>query len=547
MMNARGIPSAVRGSSSTRARGRVASQAASTGTTTTDTAAWRKQYAPEKGKYTLPIYRGNYKATREECSGTKLVVDGELPEGFPNGVYVRNGPNSYFDPMIQDVPVLGFARSHWFEGDGFLHAVYFDGGEVTYRGRFVETEGLAKEKKANRALWLPLIDTSPAMTVVDALVNGALHGSASKASANTNVVRHAGRVLALLEGSNPVEVDEQTLETIGEHDFGGGLGAGGCTAHPKLDPVTNELVFFAYLQQAPFARVGVVSPEGRVSHTAEIAGLEAMTMMHDFGATRTNTVLIDVPLNLKPERLFDGDAIIAFEKGKRLRFGILPRFGQPSEVRWCEAEPGMIFHTVNAWDEGDEVVVVAMRADEATILPPSDSEANYREWFDSRFLTGISNVCSLHEYRINAATGVVTERPIKSPRGLMEFPKINPRFACSKSRFAYCLGLDVEESRLTGAPLYNCVVKTDLDEAGKGAELRFASGVHCSEPEFVPREGAEDEDDGWVVCFTHDHHTGESGFAVADARNLEAGPVATFNLPTRVPFGLHGAFFPKEA
>lgn len=63
--------------------------------------------------------------------------------------------------------------------------------------------------------------------------------------ANTGVVTHAGKLLALWEGGPPTEVDPDTLGTIGIHRFGGKLKwLGAFSAHPKWDPATGEMFNF---------------------------------------------------------------------------------------------------------------------------------------------------------------------------------------------------------------------------------------------------------------------------------------------------------------
>ena len=62
--------------------------------------------------------------------------------------------------------------------------------------------------------------------------------------ANTHVVNHAGKTLALVESSLPYEITND-LETVGAYDFGGKL-VDSMTAHPKICPTTGELHFFGY-------------------------------------------------------------------------------------------------------------------------------------------------------------------------------------------------------------------------------------------------------------------------------------------------------------
>jgi len=48
---------------------------------------------------------------------------------------------------------------------------------------------------------------------------------------------------------------------------------------------------------------------------------------------------------------------------RKSKFGIIPRHARrEEEIIWFEAKAGFVFHTVNAWEEGDEIILVACRS-----------------------------------------------------------------------------------------------------------------------------------------------------------------------------------------
>ena len=61
--------------------------------------------------------------------------------------------------------------------------------------------------------------------------------------ANTNIIWHGGKLLALEEGHAPFELDPISLASVGSHDYAGKL-QGPMTAHPKVDHETGEMLFF---------------------------------------------------------------------------------------------------------------------------------------------------------------------------------------------------------------------------------------------------------------------------------------------------------------
>lgn len=172
-------------------------------------------------------------------------------------------------------------------------------------------------------------------------------------TANTAVVGHHGSLLALMEAGPPHEVQIDDLKTVGVFDFDGQLDFP-FTAHPKVDPRTGDMVFFGYQVTAPFCSVGVVSSTGELVHRTPIDTKRA-TMMHDFAITEHYNVILDFPLTFSFERMLRGGELIEFEQNQPSRFGVMPRFGGKGSVQWFEAENCFAFHTLNAYEDGNEV------------------------------------------------------------------------------------------------------------------------------------------------------------------------------------------------
>src|SRR5690606_27098872 len=160
---------------------------------------------------------------------------------------------------------------HWFDGDGMVHAIRIEDGRAHYRNRWVASEGLKEERAAGRALYPGLLELGKGESLK------------FKVTANTNIVFHARRLLALVESSLPTELDARTLETLGLYDFAGRL-SGPMTAHPKLDPVTGEMLFFGYSPFPPYLQYYVVDRDGALVH-AEPIDLAWPSMIHDFAVT----------------------------------------------------------------------------------------------------------------------------------------------------------------------------------------------------------------------------------------------------------------------
>lgn len=238
-----------------------------------------------------PWLTGHFAPVDDERDDPTLRVTGDLPPGL-RGQFLRNGPNPQFPPI---------GRYHLFDGDGMVHGVAFDGeGGAPYANRWVRNAGFEAEREAGCALFGGLSDFRLPPDDVFARVGPV------KNTANTHVIRHAGRILTMMEGQGPIEIDEH-LQTVGPYDFAGAL-AGSMTAHPKEDPVTGELVFFGYSPMAPYLRVHAAAPDGTLTWST-VVELPGPVMMHDFVITATRVVLFDLPA------VFDLHALISGEPG----------------------------------------------------------------------------------------------------------------------------------------------------------------------------------------------------------------------------------------
>src|SRR5437899_3310252 len=223
--------------------------------------------------------QGNFAPWRMEGVAEDLEVTGRIPPELA-GTYYRNGPNPAFEPP---------GRYHWFDGDGMIHAITLADGRAHYRNRYVASAGLQEERAAGRGLFSGLLDIDPG------------EAPRFKNTGNTNIVWHAGRLLALMEAAFPTRMTPRTLETLGEFDFDGRL-AGAMTAHPKMDPETGEMLFFGYSPFPPHLQYHVADRDGRLVRS-EVIDVAWPSMMHDFAITKDYVIFIPCPLVLRRENL----------------------------------------------------------------------------------------------------------------------------------------------------------------------------------------------------------------------------------------------------
>ena len=462
-----------------------------------------------------PYLLGPYAPIFEEVVEKDLKVIGEIPKDI-NGIYVRNGPNPKFEPQ---------GHYHWFDGDAMLHAVQFENGKATYRNRWIRTKNFIEEEQAGKSLWQGL------MGKFSANANRPWNrGVPLKDTANTAVGFHDGKLLAgWYMCGDLYSIDPITLETIGVEDYNGTF-TSKAMAHIKVDEHSNEMMFFDYELTEPYMAYGVVNGTGTVKHFTKVK-LPGPRIPHDMAITKNHSILMDLPLFYDLEVMVKkGKAFPVFRRDLPSRFGILPRFGNGNEVRWFEAKPCYIYHTINAWEEGDEIIM------DCCINPEPTPQHKLKPG-----ATAMDKLCAylrveahLHRYHFNLKTGETKEYQLDDRK--TEFPLMNSQYLGRKSKFAYNQHFDLShQMRFDGLVKYNTENQTEqIHWYGEG---RFGS-----ESPFIPKPNATEEDDGYVVSFVTDANSGTSEVIVLDAKNVDQEPLARIQLPQRVPLGFHACW-----
>ncbi len=458
-----------------------------------------------------PYLIGNFAPVRSEDDFASLPIVGEIPKELA-GSYFRTGPNPQFEPRD--------SNHHWFAGDGMIHGFTVAGGKVSYRNRWVRTPKWELEHAAGKALFGTFgnpMTTDPSVLGKDSGV------------ANTNIVWHAGRLLALEEGHQPFEMDPRTLESRGYIPYAGK--ANRFTAHPKIDPETGELVFFGYMAGEGFfsdqVAYGVADKTGRVTRLDTFTA-PYTSMIHDFLVTKNHVLFPVLPLTGNLQRAMSGGPAFAWEPEKGSHIGVMRRDAGIDTIRWFETGPCYVFHPMNMWEEGDKIYAHVMQYETAPLFPNADGSP------------GKPASARLALWTFDLAAGTLTRDYVDDTEG--EFPRLDER----RAGLSYRHGYFAARSGNGGEMKFDAVAHLDF-RTGKKAMHVLPLGDATGEPVFVPRHPSAAEGDGWLVAVVYRGNEDRSDFVVFDAGDVAKGPVGTAQLPRRVPFGFHGNWMPAAA
>ncbi len=464
-----------------------------------------------------PYLNGAWTPQHEELTAIGLsVIEGQIP-GDIDGIYLRNTENQVHQPL---------GRYHPFDGDGMIHQIDFKDGKANYRNRFVRARCFEAEQEANASLWGGLMDGPGVSTRPGFGAHGRL-----KDSSSTDIIVHAGKAISTFyQCGEGYVLDPETLEQAG---LAGWVPLDGISAHAKVDTRTGELLFFNYSTHAPYMHYGVVDAAGKLAHYVPVP-LPGPRLPHDMCFSENWSILNDLPVFWDQELLKRDLHVVRLHKDLPSRFALIPRHGDTSEVRWFEAKPTYILHFLNAYEQGDEVIMDGYFQENPTPkpLPNEDGYGHLMAFVDEH-----SFQPRLHRWRFNLATGETVEQRLDDR--VLEFGMFNQRYAGQPYRYAY------STTTKPGWFLFNGFVKHDL-ETGESWALTLPEGRYASEAPFAPRINAVDEDDGYLVSFIIDENAGTSECILIDCKRFEDGPVCRIALPHKISSGTHSHFVERK-
>ena len=451
-------------------------------------------------------------AQAERFSAPLQTLRGRLPAGLA-GVLWRNGAAEH--------DRFGHRYGHWFDGDGMMQAFRFDGGSVTHRARILDTPKRRRETEAGRRM-LPAFGTIPPDPAE-------IRRADDMNAANTSVLVHAGRHMALWEGGSALAFDPETLDAGGFVEWRKDIAGAPFSAHPKVE-ADGTMWNIGYL---PVPRPALVfyriDPQGRLAKV-NVLPMSPLGLTHDFVVTKRRLVVLLTPFVLEKDKFASGHTSILDAHVWRPELGVRVLVVDKDSLeieRRHELPPGFHFHHGNGWEEADGTI----RLDLCQAPDPDFVTREFRDVMqgETRFRS------QLPVYRRIVLRPDGSAEYEHSETAAADFPRIDPRRLGRRHDMTFALA-GVDEP--IGLPLRRVVRFAPGEVDGWSWPRHRIPEEHV----FVPRGQGEGE--GWLLGPFLDLQRRTSGLAVFEAQHLADGPLWEGILPYPLPLGLHGTFAP---
>ncbi|MEO6379688.1 MAG: carotenoid oxygenase family protein [Caulobacteraceae bacterium] len=432
-------------------------------------------------------------ASRFEADIYDCEVEGQIPSDI-HGTFFRMQCDFQYPPP----------KNEWatgFNGDGHICGFTFKNGRASYKGRYIMTDRLKAERAARRRLYGVYRNRYTDDPSVAKL---------NRSAANTHLYWHGGKLLALKEDSLPWEIDPHTYESKGPWDFHGKYKGTSMSAHPKIDPVTGEMICYGYQAKGDLSNdivIYTVGKDGHIKHEIWFK-MPYVGMVHDIAITQKH-VIVPVVGNVTSEaRLKSGEPMWQWDVTKPTMCAVVPRDGETKDVRWFKGPNRSTLHFHNAVTNGNRIEME---------LPVSETQrapSQIRRW----------------TFDLNSKDDSFGEDPMVIGAGLL--PRMDDRYLSLPYKYGYVGTRDADTKR-------NLYQKFDIH---KGVVATYTAPANISglqENSFVPRVGSTAEGDGYIMGVAMNSETMESEVHIVDANKLEQGAVAIIKMPFRLRGGTH--------
>jgi carotenoid cleavage dioxygenase len=463
---------------------------------------------------------------RFEGSLYDAEVEGRIPAEL-DGTFYCVGPDQAFPPKMGD--------ANPFNGDGFARAFRIKDGHCDVQLKYVMTHRLKAERAARKGLFghyrNPFTD-DPSVKGVQRTVS------------NTNLVPHAGQLLAMKEDGPPYALDPQTLETRQLWDWNGQMTATTFTAHPKVDAATGEFFGYAYAAKGEATDdIAIYSFDKTGKKTWEVWFKSPYPgMIHECAISENYIVLPLIPSVMSLERIKRGGILFQWESTYDQVYIVCPRGGSAKDVRFFHAPNAMPGHVVNAFDDGGKLYLDLPVALDNVFWFFPDKNGQYPP--PGSFGTEMTRWCfDMKDPKSKGVPSVVS-------RIAAEFPHCDDRYVGKPYRYGFMQVADRSQpyDEAKAGPImgffFNTYVTMDM-ATGKTRSWFAGDTTTTQEPVFAPKSAGAPEGEGYVMGVVNRRAERRSDLVILDAQRMEEGPVAVVKLPVRLKYGIHGNWVPN--
>lgn len=455
------------------------------------------------------------------------VVEGQIPAAV-RGTFFRIGPGRN--------KLGGQEFGHWFDGDGMLHSVSFKDDKVVYRNRYVRTPKYLAETKANKIVMRSFGHNAPG-----GISNNI--GRLPANCANTSLVYHGGKLLALWEGGRPWQLDPSTLDTIGEHDYNGKLGKlNAFSAHGKVNARTG--VYYNFGIRPSFSPKGALTGKGAIDlykvapsgNLVEKGAFEVdyLSFCHDFALTENYMVFFQSPIAMKSPLpwlagLIPFDQAIDWRPELGMKVYVVRTSDFGLERVFSLDKPFVAIHFSNAWEtEAGTIELDLTRFEDFSV------NELLRDVFHSQ---GDSFGGTFWRYSLDMSRGSINASQYNNALS-GEFPQWDHRYTTQPTSVMYAAcGMSETSTFFDGV---QCIDLT----TGNVKSHFLGAGRYTSEAMHIADPDSDDDKQGWLVSMVYDANTHKSEVVIFDAESLKE--VAVVPLQNHVPFGFHCGYSPQS-
>ena len=472
-----------------------------------------------------PSVQGCFKSLETEYSYWVDDIEGVIPKDL-EGTFLRNGPGR--------LDLGGESIGHWFDGDGMIAATTFTNGKAHFKNRYIRTQKYIDETEQGYYSYRGMGTLYP---------GGPLKNIFRKPGnlANTSLVWHGNKLLALWEGGKPHEIDPMFLSTKGIYDYDKGLKLGDAfSAHGKVNAKTGQYINFGItatgigLNGPKFGlNIFKISPNGHLVQRA-VVDVDRFCFCHDFAMTENYAIFFVSSIVYKDAF----SALIGTKAMKecldfdaRLPAGVVVvDLNTLLPVERFELEPSAIVHFSNSFERKDELIIDGMKF--------TDFEVNkqlsnvHRE--DFKLTLG-----AYTRYRINLRKGKIREEAISDKAVGCEFPQWDQRFTGQETTMTFA-GASTNNGY---DGFFNSIQKVDF-KRDKVDIHQFDPGQYNGEPFFVPKNQKAKEGEGYLLSYVYDANVDKSHVVVLDAKDISK-QYAKINFKHHIPQGFHGWYIPE--